>query len=84
MPVTYFFFQNCEHMRNTIMQQQNYDKPYQCKYCDKGFSNNLDLSLHLRTHTGEKPLKYTSCNRSLPNENVFLKHKCSNCNETIS
>lgn len=27
------------------------ERPYQCPYCEKGFSKNDGLKMHIRTHT---------------------------------
>lgn len=32
------------------------ERPYQCPYCDKGFSKNDGLKMHIRTHTRVRPL----------------------------
>ena len=39
------------------------DKGYQCVFCGKYYTRKYGLKIHVRTHTGYKPLKCTICNR---------------------
>jgi uncharacterized Zn-finger protein len=32
------------------------ERPYQCPYCEKGFSKNDGLKMHIRTHTRVRPI----------------------------
>ena len=35
------------------MKTHTGEKPYQCKHCDIGFSQNSNLKTHMRSHTGD-------------------------------
>ena len=41
----------------------NGEKPFKCKFCEKGCSQKGHLSGHGHTHTGEKPFKCKFCEK---------------------
>ncbi|XP_073532543.1 uncharacterized protein [Phyllobates terribilis] len=48
---------------------------FQCNNCDKSFSNQSVLSLHQKTHTGEKLFKCPECSKSFPKRSQLVMHK---------
>ena len=73
-PICENFFSNKSNLKTHISSIHNKILPFKCPYtnCEKKYSSNIRLNVHIRTHTGIKPFKCNICNKSF-NENGNLK-----------
>ena len=73
-PICENFFSNKSNLKTHISSIHNKILPFKGPYpnCEKKYSSNIRLNVHIRTHTGIKPFKCNICNKSF-NENGNLK-----------
>jgi len=74
------------------MKTHKGEKPYECTYCDKKFSEKCNCIRHIALHGGQN-IEYTCnlCNRKCINQDNYIKHlakhtrnykfKCDECNK---
>lgn len=78
-PTTAFNYSDPDHLAashlETIVSNMGTSKQgHLCIYCGKLYSRKYGLKIHIRTHTGFKPLKCKFCNRPFGDPSNLNKH----------
>uniref|UniRef100_A0A8B9QFG3 C2H2-type domain-containing protein n=1 Tax=Apteryx owenii TaxID=8824 RepID=A0A8B9QFG3_APTOW len=70
------------------------EKPHACSECKKSFKMKVDLTKHLRTHTGERPFPCTECGKRFITKSQLKEHqrihtgerpyKCLDCGKSFT
>ncbi|XP_025420593.1 zinc finger protein 568-like [Sipha flava] len=69
-----FFDRRCAEMETIVSNLGHSDQGHLCIYCGKVYSRKYGLKIHIRTHTGFKPLKCKYCYRPFGDPSNLNKH----------
>ncbi|XP_037537358.1 zinc finger protein 239-like [Nematolebias whitei] len=80
--------------RDLLVHLQAHRKVHACKFCGKTFQRRVELEVHARTHTGEKPFSCKACGKRFSrksNMEIHMRthtgekpHRCDVCGKRFN
>ncbi|XP_065085216.1 zinc finger protein 25-like [Ochlerotatus camptorhynchus] len=83
IPLAEEFLRECPHCNKKFYKGSYYfrhvkthsENQWACEICNKSYLQKFQLTIHMRTHTGEKPLVCPGCLKNFADPTTICKHK---------